>query len=296
LDFSNYLKHITQLVDDYLKQYFPPKSEQSGLIWTAMGYSLFAGGKRLRPILAILANQVVGGDLAAALPVACALEFIHTYSLIHDDLPAMDNDDYRRGKLTNHKVYGEAIAILAGDGLLTHAFYLLSDGLENLLPPAEIVRIIKEIALAAGPLGMVGGQVADLLAEGHSSSGEQLEYIYNRKTGALIKAAIRAGALSGGCNQEQLEVLTTYAEKIGLSFQIIDDILDLIGDEDKIGKRVGSDLKNNKLTYPNLYGLDFSRKKAQQLVDEAKKEIFALFGDKCEYLLALADYILNRDR
>jgi geranylgeranyl diphosphate synthase type II len=293
--FADYLKQTSKLIDEYLKNSLPPENLQKELIWEAMEYSLFSGGKRLRPILVILANQAVGGNLTAALPVACAVEFIHTYSLIHDDLPSMDNDDYRRGRLTNHKVYGEAIAILAGDALLTHAFYLLSSNLTNLLSGEQIITIIRELSTAAGPMGMIEGQTADLLSEGQRFSVKQLDYIHNRKTAALIKAALRVGAISGNCSSEQLNILTIYAEKIGLAFQIIDDILDLVGDEGKIGKKTGSDLKNNKLTYPNLYGLEKSKQMAQQLVQEAKNEVSSLFGDEGEYLIALAEYIVKRD-
>lgn len=295
MDFVDYLKQTSKLIDEQLKRYLPLGNLRSELIWDAMNYSLFAGGKRLRPILSVFANQVVGGSLGAVLPVACALEFIHTYSLIHDDLPAMDNDDYRRGRLTNHKIYGEAIAILAGDGLLTHAFYLLSSELVGLMPYEQIVQIIREMAAAAGPMGMVEGQTADLLSEEQMLSEKQLEYIYTRKTGALFKAALRTGAISGGCTAKELEILTVYAEKIGLAYQIKDDILDLIGNENLIGKQVGSDLKNNKLTYPNVFGLDYSKKLAQQLVSEAKNEINSSFGSKGENLINLAEYMLNRE-
>ncbi|MBM3289988.1 MAG: polyprenyl synthetase family protein, partial [Candidatus Hydrogenedentes bacterium] len=253
----------------------------------AMAYSLFAGGKRLRPALALGTAELVCGDDAAALPAACALEMIHTYSLIHDDLPAMDNDDLRRGKPTSHKVYGEAMAILAGDTLLTLAFEAAADSGD--------VRVIREIAQASGARGMAGGQVIDLESENRRLGVAELRDLHAKKTGALIRAAVRVGALVARATDAQIDALTRYGEAIGLAFQIADDILDVVGDEAAIGKPVGSDVARNKSTYPAAVGLDRARSLAADAVNEA---IAALdtFGPQADTFRALARYIIERDR
>lgn len=253
----------------------------------AIEYSLFAGGKRLRPALALGAAELIGGDDTRALPAACALEMIHTYSLIHDDLPSMDNDDLRRGKPTSHKVYGEAIAILAGDALLTLAFQAAAD-----CGDAEVLR---EIARAAGAEGMVGGQAIDLESENQRLGVPELRELHAKKTGALIRVAVRVGAISASANAEQLAALTRYGEAIGLAFQIADDILDVVGDQDAIGKPVGSDASNNKSTYPAAVGLDGARKLAADAVAEAVKAL-EIFGPEADTFRALARYIVERDR
>jgi len=252
----------------------------------AARYSLFAGGKRLRPALALGACDIVRGDDAPALPAACALEMIHTYSLIHDDLPAMDDDALRRGLPTCHLKYGEATAILAGDALLTMAFDALAD-----TGSAEAVR---EVARAAGIGGMVGGQQMDLSAEGQALGIEGLQAIHRAKTGALIRCSVRVGAMLGGATPEQLEALAAYGEHIGLAFQIADDVLDVAGDEARIGKPVGSDAKSDKSTYPALLGLDRSRELASETV-QAAMDALAAFGPEADHFRALARYIVERE-
>ena len=255
-------------------------------LYESMRYSLSAGGKRIRPILSIASCEAVGGMTEDVIPAAIAIEMIHTYSLIHDDLPAMDNDDLRRGKPTNHKVFGEATAILAGDGLLTLAFSILS-GVSNSM------KIIHEIALAAGPEGMVGGQQLDIENEGKNIDVKALEELHRRKTGALILAAVRSGGIAGGAAETQLSALTDYGMKIGLAFQIADDILDLEGDVEYIGKSPGKDVKQNKNTYPALLGLAESKIVARNLVDEAL-EALESFDEKAVPLRMIAEYIIDR--
>ncbi len=253
----------------------------------AMRYSLFAGGKRLRPALALGAAEAVCGDDAPAMPAACALEMIHTYSLIHDDLPCMDDDDLRRGKPTAHIQFGEAHAILAGDSLLTMAFDVLAE--------AGNLAVIREVAQASGVAGMAGGQWIDLAAEGKTITLEELQHIHASKTGALIRAAVRAGGLLAGANEEQLAGLTAYGEHIGLAFQIADDVLDVTGDQAAIGKPVGSDEARAKSTYPALLGLDESRRLALEAATAAEAALASL-GDAGETLRALARYVVSRDR
>jgi geranylgeranyl diphosphate synthase type II len=259
-----------------------------------MRYSLFAGGKRVRPILAIAAAEALGARSSGLLPLAGALELIHTYSLIHDDLPAMDDDDFRRGRPTCHKVYGEAIAILAGDGLLNRAFEVLSDPRRTKAVPAvRLVAIIKEISTASGVLGMVGGQVVDMESEGREIDFPTLEYIHTHKTGALIRASVRVGALYAKASEKRLKALTRYGELAGLSFQIVDDILDITGKREEIGKNIGSDLKKGKRTFPSFFGLEGSRLRAKEVGDKA---IDALrdFDHRADPLRALAKYIVKR--
>ncbi|QZT35383.1 polyprenyl synthetase family protein [Caldalkalibacillus thermarum TA2.A1] len=258
-----------------------------------MLYSLLAGGKRIRPIFLLATIDALGGETDQGIPAACALEMIHTYSLIHDDLPAMDDDDYRRGKLANHKVFGEALAILAGDALLTHAFYVLSDTAQTSDPELQL-RMINELALRAGPTGMVGGQTADVLGEGSPMTFEQLADIHTRKTGDLLVCAVRLGCYVAGANEVQLAQLTRYAREIGLAFQIQDDILDEIGDEQKLGKQVGSDRGKQKSTYVSLLGLQGAQQALREHVDLAKQAVRAA-GVKPDLLLALADFMVSRE-
>jgi geranylgeranyl diphosphate synthase type II len=291
-----YIRHSAQRVENYFQNqishdHIPPR------LLEAISYSFLAGGKRLRPTLVFAANEAVGGKMDSGLPAACAIEMIHTYSLIHDDLPAMDNDDYRRGKLTNHKVYGEAMAILAGDGLLTHAFHVLSKGSRLAgLDAAVIIRMVEELSTYAGIGGMVGGQVKDLEGEkGGVHSREQLESIHLRKTSDLMVCALRLGGLAGGATEDELSVLTQFGYSLGLAFQIQDDILDVIGDEQKMGKKVGSDEKLHKATYPALIGLDQSIAEVNRLMDQAKYQLEQT-DLKRDRLLQLANYILQRDQ
>ena len=261
----------------------------------AMLYSLHAGGKRLRPVLVLAVLEAFGKPLALGMPVACAVEMIHTYSLIHDDLPAMDDDDLRRGRPTNHKVYGEAMAILAGDALLTHAFETVCQVLGEGVPAARVVQIVQELAAFAGAKGMVGGQSADMEGENRELTLEELQYIHRHKTGDLLVFCVRAGALLAGATAPQLAALTVYAERIGLAFQIQDDILDVVGDEEKIGKPVGSDVERRKSTYPALLGLEPSRRLLAQTIAEAHDALSAADLPNDTMLFALADFIMNRD-
>lgn len=259
----------------------------------SMEYSLMAGGKRLRPILVMAAADAVGARGTDFVQAACGIEMIHTYSLIHDDLPAMDNDDYRRGKLTNHKVFGEALAILAGDALLTQAFEVILR--QQGVPAQVLMEVLREISIAAGPNGMVGGQVIDMLSEGKRISMEELRKMHMGKTGALFRAAIRSGAILGGASEAQLAALTTYADCFGLAFQITDDILDVVGDEAVIGKPVGSDERNEKSTYVTLTSLDEAKKLAADTVQQAL-EALEIFGDEAKFLRDLVKMLLERNK
>ncbi len=291
-DFKAYLAKAKAKVEEALDQSLRPERPES--LREAMRYSLLAGGKRLRPILCLAACELAGGDAAQAMPTAVALEMIHTMSLIHDDLPAMDDDDLRRGRPTNHKVYGEAVAILAGDALLTRAFEMValrSPGIQ----PERLLKVVGELSLVAGAPGLVGGQVVDLESEGQDVDLETLEYIHLHKTGALLSACVITGAMIGGADDALIKALRTYARGIGLAFQIIDDILDITASSEVLGKTAGKDLVADKTTYPKLLGLEESRKRAADLVREAK-EILKPWADKAQPLLALADYITSRDR
>ena len=258
-----------------------------------MDYRLMAGGKRLRPILLMAAADAVGARGTDFVQAACGIEMIHTYSLIHDDLPAMDNDDYRRGKLTNHKVFGEALAILAGDALLTQAFEVILR--QQGVPAQVLLEVLREMSIAAGPNGMVGGQVIDMLSEGKRISMEELRKMHMGKTGALFRAAIRSGAILGGASEAQLAALTTYADCFGLAFQITDDILDVVGDEAVIGKPVGSDERNEKSTYVTLTSLDEAKKLAADTVQQAL-EALEIFGDEAKFLRDLVKMLLERNK
>ena len=259
----------------------------------SMEYSLMAGGKRLRPILVMAAADAVGARGTDFVQAACGIEMIHTYSLIHDDLPAMDNDDYRRGKLTNHKVFGEALAILAGDALLTQAFEVILR--QQGVPAQVLLEVLREMSIAAGPHGMVGGQGIDMLSEGKRISMEELRKMHMGKTGALFRAAIRSGAILGGASEAQLAALTTYADCFGLAFQITDDILDVVGDEAVIGKPVGSDERNEKSTYVTLTSLDEAKKLAADTVQQAL-EALEIFGDEAKFLRDLVKMLLERNK
>lgn len=259
----------------------------------AMEYSLMAGGKRLRPVLLMAAADAVGKDGAAFLTTGCAIEMIHTYSLIHDDLPAMDNDDYRRGKPTNHKVFGDGIAVLAGDALLTLAFEVMLR--QEGAAPETLVTVVSEMSRAAGPYGMVGGQVLDLEGEGRRLDLAALRKIHMGKTGALFCAAIRSGAILAGAKEEELAALTLYAERFGLAFQITDDILDVTGDEAAIGKPVGSDVRNEKATYVTLTSLEEAKKLAEDAVEEAVAAL-DIFGERAAFLRDLALFLLGRKK
>lgn len=278
------------IVEEHLLDFIPEIDHKSITIYESMKYSLTAGGKRLRPVLLLAACEFAGGDINNAIPYACAIEYIHTYSLIHDDMPEMDNDDLRRGVPTNHKVFGEAMALLAGDGLLSTAFEVMHR--DELLYLDEDIRLKRRIRAAyeiskyAGCRGMVAGQVADIEAEGKQCSREMLDYIHINKTAALIMASVRAGAQLGGADDKMLESLTNYAENLGLAFQIVDDILDVVGDEATLGKKTGVDLENNKSTYPVLYGLEASQARLEELTQNAV-DALADYYDNAEFFTQL---------
>ena len=289
----NYLKQRQGQVEAAMEKLVPAcAGEPLAEMMKSMRYSLFAGGKRLRPVLLMAAVDAVGKDGCLFLHAACALEMIHTYSLIHDDLPAMDDDDYRRGLLTNHKVFGEGMAILAGDGLLTLAFETLLSQPDA--PPATLNRVAREVAVAAGPSGMVGGQAIDLLSAGKLPTPDTMALMHRLKTGALFRASIRAGALLAEANEAELDSLTRFAENFGLAFQITDDILDVTGTTAVLGKPVGSDERNQKATYVTVYSLPEAQKMAQQAVAEAVAAL-ERFGDRAGVLRSLSEYLLTRD-
>ena len=291
--FKELWKRRVELIEaDLLKELRRTKSLDENLM-RAMEYSLMAGGKRLRPILLMAAADSITGNGEKFITVADALEMIHTYSLIHDDLPTMDNDDYRRGKLTNHKVFGEATAILAGDALLTLAFEVALR--QEDVPPEILLTVLREISIAAGSAGMVGGQAVDLHSEGVRIDFETLKLMHRGKTGALFKAAIRSGAILAQASEKNLDDLTRYAENFGLAFQITDDILDVTGDEKILGKPIGSDAKNLKSTYVSLTSLEEAKNFAQAAVDESLKSLED-FGSEADFLRELVRYIIARKK
>lgn len=295
MNFKSDLKERKKIVDNAIEEFFKDKEGLQRTVIESMEYSMKAGGKRLRPVLLLEVCKMVGGNIKDAMPFALAMEMIHTYSLIHDDLPAMDNDDYRRGKPTNHKVYGEGIAILAGDGLLNLAFETMLEKINNSSDFFNRgISAMRLISRASGINGMIGGQVVDLESEGKKIDIETLDFIHHNKTSALIEASINAGAIIGGATEEQYRNLEIYGKSIGLTFQIIDDILDVIGDEKKLGKRIGSDQDNKKSTYPSIYGIDESKKIASRLI---KNGIEALkgFDEKADFLRDLAKYLEDRE-
>ena len=296
MDLKTYLRKQKQRIDDALDQYVPLYEGHTSTLHESMRYSLFAGGKRLRPILILASCEAVGGDTNRVLPFACSIELIHSYSLIHDDLPAMDDDDFRRGNPTNHKVYGEATAILSGDALLTESFRLMTDP-EAIrgFDPTVVLNVINEVGSAAGACGMVGGQMMDLESEGKEVDLSFVECIHARKTGALISVSVRAGALLGGGNQREVELLSGYGEAVGLAFQIVDDVLNVEGDKEHMGKNVGSDAEKGKATYPAVLGVDRSKEKAETLISKAISHLDE-FDGRAEPLRMIAEYIGTRRR
>jgi geranylgeranyl diphosphate synthase type II len=288
-DLMNYLQNRKALIEENLERFVPVLYPVR--LYESIRYSLLAGGKRLRPMLCLAACELVGGSTDLAMPTACALEMIHTMSLIHDDLPSMDNDDYRRGLPTNHTVYGEAMAILAGDALLAHAFHVIAE--TEAVPAQRVLEVVRRVGLAASASGLVGGQVVDIESEGKQISLETLQYIHEHKTGALLEVSVVSGALLGGASSTQVELLSSYADKVGLAFQIIDDVLDLTATDEQLGKTAGKDLAQAKATYPSFWGIDASKAKAQQLIAEAKATLKP-FGEKAVILEHLADFITQR--
>ena len=293
-DLKQYLTQKRERVEQALDRYLPTSDTYPPILHESMRYSVFAGGKRLRPIMVLMAAELFGRSPESVVFAAAALEMIHTYSLIHDDLPAMDNDDLRRGLPTNHKKYGEDVAILAGDALLTLAFQVMTDP-QHLAEcsASAILQATHELGLAAGAAGMVGGQIMDMQAERRQISVSELEYIHTHKTGKLLTASLRIGAILSEAEEESFVALTTYGERVGLAFQIVDDILDIEGNEEELGKTVQSDLQNHKATYPSRYGLAESKTLVEKLINDAKISL-QIFGEGAKYFSLLADFIMSR--
>lgn len=292
MDISSYLNRCSSKIDAALGLYLPKPSSKPKTLHKAMRYSIFAGGKRLRPALTLAAAVACGGKEDDALPSACAVECVHTYSLIHDDLPCMDNDDLRRGRPTNHKVFGEGVAVLAGDALLTSAFEIMT----KVKPVAKYTMgmMIAELASAAGSRWLVGGQVADMEGEGRRLTPAELQYIHRSKTAALLAASLRLGAMSANASETKLKALSVFGQSVGLAFQIIDDILDVTQSTEKLGKSAGKDVTSKKATYPAIFGLSKSRSEARRLTLKARKAL-SVFGSKGTTLLAMADFLLVRE-
>lgn len=293
--FKQELQQRKELIDQHLLKYLAPEDTHPAVIHHAMHYAVFNGGKRLRPMLVLEGAALAGKKTEIAMPTACGMELIHCYSLVHDDLPAMDDDDFRRGKPTCHKVFGEANAILTGDALLTVAFELIASNAKAPgVRPEQVIRVIGEIAAAAGSRGMIGGQVMDLDAENKTIDLSTLQTLHSLKTGALFTAALRAGAILGDMNEEKLEALTSYARHFGLAFQITDDLLDIKGDQEVLGKPVGSDARNNKNTYPGLLGLEQAELMARQSIEQCIASL-ERFGPEADFLRRLACFTLERE-
>ncbi len=287
-DLMSKIDFYNNLVNEKMKDYIENKEIPSDLQET-ISYSVFAGGKRLRPALLLAACEMFGGNLQEALPYACAIEFIHTYSLIHDDLPALDNDDYRRGKLTSHKVFGEDLAILAGDALLSYAFEIMAEATNDI----SGIYATRYIAYAAGIKSMVAGQWVDVKSNGEKIDFDKMEYIHLNKTAAMIIGAIKAGAVCGKTTENDIEIMGEYAKEIGYTFQIVDDILDVVGDSEELGKKTGSDENNQKTTYVTLFGVDGAKAKAKEHTDNAVT-LLNEYGEKAQFFIDLADYLLTR--
>jgi len=281
-----YLRSRQKLIDRVLDRYLPKENTRPATIHKAMRYSLFAGGKRLRPILTLAASEACGGKIEAALPLACAMECIHTYSLVHDDLPSMDNDDFRRGRLTCHKVFGDGIAVLAGDALLTIAFEIVSHAKPS--RRYDMSTLLREVAVAAGSRKLIAGQVADLEAEGKRTEREELRYIHENKTAAILTASVCLGAMSANAPSKELAAMTKFGRALGLAFQVIDDILDVTQTSEKLGKSAGKDIAAQKATYPAVIGLEKSRAEAKRLTKKAH-DALSMFGRNGQALHALAN-------
>lgn len=292
MDCKEQLSMKAKEIDGYLQKSLPQQSEYPSEIFEAMRYSIFAGGKRLRPVLLLSACEALGGETEKAVDFACAIEMIHTYSLIHDDLPAMDNDDYRRGRLTSHKKFGEATAILAGDGLLHHAFEIMANACVKDCS-IQTVKAMQAIAHGAGVYGMLSGQVVDVLSEGKQIDEQTMYFIHKNKTAAMLQGALKAGAILAGATQQQVEIMEQAGEKIGVAFQIADDILDITSTLEELGKPVHSDEKNEKNTYVTMYGIE----KSQQMVETLSQQAISLFqtlGEKADFLIELTKYLIDR--
>ena len=293
VDFTEYLDQEQHLIEENLRWFLPTREQLPHTIHEAMHYSVFAGGKRLRPILVLSSGRACGGETESLLPAACAVELIHTYSLVHDDLPALDNDDLRRGRPTSHRVFGEAMAILAGDALLTRAFEILANYPQGPELGSRRLRVLDIVSKACGTTGMIGGQVADLESEGQPVNEEAVHNIHGGKTGALIRAAVTAGAVMADAMEDQVHALDKYAQRVGLAFQIIDDVLDVVETSTELGKTPGKDAEHHKATYPTLWGVEGSRRKARKLVDEAVGYVED-FGDDGLRLRQIAEFVFRR--
>jgi len=293
VNIKTYLVSRQKLIERALDRYLPKADAKPATLHRAMRYSLFAGGKRLRPILCLAAAEACGGKIGNALPLACALECIHTYSLVHDDLPSMDDDDFRRGRPTCHKVFGDGIAILAGDALLTIAFEIVSNAKPTSRYDTSI--LLREIAVAAGSQRLIAGQVADLEAEGKNVKRDQLQFIHENKTAAILKSSVRLGAMSANADARKLSAVTRFGQRLGLAFQIIDDILDVTQTSEILGKSAGKDIAAKKATYPAVIGLEKSRAEARRLTRQAHKALSVFRSSDAEPLHALANYLLERE-
>ncbi len=292
MNLKAYLASRQKLIDRALDRFLPKENTKPETIHKAMRYSLFAGGKRLRPILCLAAAEACGGKIDNAMPLACAMECIHTYSLVHDDLPSMDNDDFRRGRATCHKVFGDGIAVLAGDALLTIAFEIVSRA--KPAPRYDMSILLREVAVAAGSQKLIAGQVADLEAEGKRNNRAQLLYIHGNKTAAILTASVRLGAMNANASPRQLNAITKFGLALGLAFQVIDDILDVTQTSEKLGKSAGKDIAAKKATYPAVIGLEKSRAEAKRLTRKAH-DALSIFGSKADALRSLANYLLERE-
>ncbi len=292
VNIQKYLQERSAAIDKALSRYLPKADRRPATLHEAMRYSIFAGGKRLRPVLCLAAAEACGGPVREAMPLACAVECIHTYSLIHDDLPCMDDDDFRRGRATCHKVYGEGVAVLAGDALLTIAFEIAAK--VPAWPRYPLAVVFHELATAAGSLQLIAGQVADMEGEGKKLTAQDLEFIHLRKTSALLTSSIRLGAMSANAPADKLKALTAFGRALGLAFQIIDDILDVTQTSEKLGKSAGKDVAAQKATYPAVHGLEKSRSEAHRLTNRARKAL-QHFGNDAGALHAIAEHLLNRD-
>jgi geranylgeranyl diphosphate synthase type II len=293
VNLKNYLVTRQKLIDRALDRYLPKASTKPATIHHAMRYSLFAGGKRLRPILCVAAAEACRGKIHNALPLACALECIHTYSLVHDDLPSMDDDDFRRGRATCHKIFGEGIAVLAGDALLTIAFEIVSHAKTS--RRYDMSTVVRELAIAAGSQKLIAGQVADLEAEGKNVERRELQFIHENKTAAILRTSVRLGAMSANADAKKLSAITTFGQRLGLAFQVVDDILDVTQTSEILGKSAGKDVAAKKATYPAVIGLEKSRMEAKRLTREAHNALSVFSDQEAEALHALANYLLERE-
>ncbi len=291
MSFKETINTKTELINEALKDYMVIQDKPQKIIYEAMSYSLFAGGKRLRPIIMLLTADMLGGSAEEVMPFACAMEMIHTYSLIHDDLPSMDNDDLRRGKPTNHKIFGEAFAVLAGDALLNKAFEITSS--HSFKNPKNVLRALNELSSSSGSDGMIGGQIVDIQSENKKITPEELLYLHTLKTGAIIRASGKIGAILSNASDEQINAIDEYCKNLGIAFQIRDDILDVMGEEEVLGKKIGSDSENEKNTFVTLFGIENAKKSVYEYTNKAISSL-DIFGERADMLIELAKYLTDR--